>query len=349
MCTSSSTHSIRSGSVTKYGERYPRSNCIPSTTSRVVSMVRDSSTVMTPSLPTFFMASAMMLPICRSLLAEIVPTCAIMSPLTSRCSFLISSTAASTAFSMPRLSAVGLAPAATVFTPSRKMAWASTVAVVVPSPATSEVFEATSRTICAPMFSSGSCSSISFATVTPSLVMIGAPNFFSITAFRPLGPRVIFTASARALTPRRIDWREFSPVTICFAMSHSPLQNFLLDFPGLRPRAGSRTGEKLPFAGRGLGSAGKLGKNFVFTKNQVIFVFYFNFGATVFAKQHPVAGLYVEGNALTLLDFARASCNHFALLRLLFGRIGDDDSALDCLFFLNPLDQHAIMQRSHLN
>src|SRR6267378_3254373 len=31
MCTSSRTHSIRSGSVTKYGERYPRSNCIPST------------------------------------------------------------------------------------------------------------------------------------------------------------------------------------------------------------------------------------------------------------------------------------------------------------------------------
>jgi len=39
---------------------------------------------MTPSLPTFFMASAMMPPICLSLLAEMVPTCAIMSPLTSR-------------------------------------------------------------------------------------------------------------------------------------------------------------------------------------------------------------------------------------------------------------------------
>jgi hypothetical protein len=32
---------------------------------------------MTPSLPTFFIASAMMLPICLSLLALIVPTCAI--------------------------------------------------------------------------------------------------------------------------------------------------------------------------------------------------------------------------------------------------------------------------------
>jgi hypothetical protein len=50
---------------------------------------------------------------------------------------------------MPRFRAVGLAPAATVFTPSRKMAWARTVAVVVPSPATSEVFEATSDQLCA--------------------------------------------------------------------------------------------------------------------------------------------------------------------------------------------------------
>src|SRR2546428_19279 len=148
---------------------------MPSTTSRVVSIVLDSSTVMTPSLPTFFMASAMMPPICLSLLAEMVPTWAIISPLTSLWSFLISSTATSTARSMPRLRAVGLAPAATVLTPSRKMACASTVAVVVPSPATSEVFEATSRTICAPMFSRGSRSSISFATVTPSLVKFGAP------------------------------------------------------------------------------------------------------------------------------------------------------------------------------
>src|SRR5436305_1637969 len=74
--------SMRSGSVTKYGERYPRSNCMPSTTSSCVSMVLDSSTVMTPSLPTFFMASAMILPMVSSLLAEMVPTCAIMSPVT---------------------------------------------------------------------------------------------------------------------------------------------------------------------------------------------------------------------------------------------------------------------------
>ena len=76
--------------------------------------------------------------------------------------------------------------------------------MVVPSPATSEVFEATSRTICAPMFSSDAGSSISLATVTPSLVIVGEPNFFSMTTLRPFGPSVTFTASARMLTPRRI-------------------------------------------------------------------------------------------------------------------------------------------------
>ena len=84
------------------------------------------------------------------------------------------------------------------------MAWARTVAVVVPSPATSEVLEATSFTICAPMFSNLFSSSISLATVTPSLVMVGEPKLFSMTTLRPLGPRVTFTASARVLTPLRI-------------------------------------------------------------------------------------------------------------------------------------------------
>src|SRR5438105_12552176 len=81
---------------------------------------------------------------------------------------------------------------------------ASRVAVVVPSPAVSEVLVATSRTICAPMFWKRSPRSISLATVTPSLVMVGAPYDFSSTTLRPLGPRVTATASERILTPRRI-------------------------------------------------------------------------------------------------------------------------------------------------
>ena len=51
-----------------------------------------------------------------------------------------------TDFSMPDRMAMGLAPAATFRSPSFRMAWARTVAVVVPSPATSWVFVATSFT-----------------------------------------------------------------------------------------------------------------------------------------------------------------------------------------------------------
>ncbi len=103
---------------------------------------------------------------------------------------------------MPRFSDIGLAPAATLRSPSRTSAWASTVAVVVPSPATSSVFLATSLTSSAPIFSYGSSRSISLAMETPSLVIVGAPHFFSSTTLRPLGPRVTLTASARVFIPR---------------------------------------------------------------------------------------------------------------------------------------------------
>ena len=176
---------------------------MPSTTSSSVSSDFASSTVITPSLPTFSIASARNSPISASPLAEIVPTWAISwLDVTFLVFFLRSSTTASTAMSMPRLRSIGFMPAATAFEPSLTMAWASTVAVVVPSPATSEVFEATSRTICAPMFSNLSSSSISLATVTPSLVMRGAPNDLSSTTLRPLGPSVTRTALARISTPR---------------------------------------------------------------------------------------------------------------------------------------------------
>src|SRR4051812_5857142 len=108
---------------------------------------------------------------------------------------------------MPRLMSIGPWPAATRRAPSLKIAWASTVAVVVPSPATSEVLEATSFTICAPMFWSLSSSSISLATVTPSLVIVGEPHDFSRMTLRPRGPSVTFTVLASRLSPCAIALR----------------------------------------------------------------------------------------------------------------------------------------------
>ena len=75
--------------------------------------------MITPSLPTFSIACAMMVPIVSSLFAEIVPTCAIILPFTGLLSFFSSSVTASTAFSIPRFRAIGLAPAVTFLLPSR--------------------------------------------------------------------------------------------------------------------------------------------------------------------------------------------------------------------------------------
>ena len=144
--------------------------------------------------------------------AEMDATCAISSlDSTSFDCALICSTTAATAFSMPRLRIIGLAPAATFFSPPFTMARASTVAVVVPSPATSFVLVATSLQSCAPMFSHGSCSSISLAMVTPSFVMVGAPHFLSSTTFWPLGPSVMATASASLSTPASSERLASSP------------------------------------------------------------------------------------------------------------------------------------------
>src|SRR5437870_7010739 len=101
------------------------------------------------------------------------------------------------------------------------MASARIVAVVVPSPATSLVLLAASLTSCAPMFSYGSCNSISSATVTPSLVTFGLPQPLSITAFRPRGPRVLRTARASLLTPASNFCRASSLYVSCLAAIHT--------------------------------------------------------------------------------------------------------------------------------
>ena len=140
------------------------------------------------------------------MLAEIEATCLICSELlpTSLLCLANSSVIEATALSIPLLISIGFAPAATFLSPSFTIACAKTVAVVVPSPARSLVLEATSFTICAPMFSKASSNSISLATETPSFVTTGAPKDLLIITLRPFGPKVTFTAFANASTPRLI-------------------------------------------------------------------------------------------------------------------------------------------------
>src|SRR3954453_16728406 len=290
-----------------------------STTSSSNARPLASSTVITPSLPTFSIASAIFSPTSRSPLAEMIPTCAISFE--SETSFeraLRSATTFWTARSIPRLRSIGFMPAATDFMPSRTIAWARTVAVVVPSPAMSLVFEATSRTICAPMFSNLSLSSISLATVTPSFVMRGAPNDLSITTLRPLGPSVTRTASARMSIPRSIRSR----ASVLCLMS---LAAIIIPSPP--------------------GSSGADdAHDFGFFHDEQFLTVDLDLGAGPFAEQHAVSGLDVEGlQGAVIRAGARSDGDDLAFHRLFLGGIGDDDAAPRFFFLVDAFDDDAVV------
>src|SRR5258707_8210721 len=310
---------------------------MPSTTSSSVSSDFASSTVMTPSLPTFFIASARNLPISASPLAEMVPTCAISSfEVTFFEFFFRSSTTASTARSMPRLRSIGFMPAATDLAPSRTIACARTVAVVVPSPAKSEDFEATSRTICAPIFSNLSSSSISLATVTPSLVIRGAPNDLSSTTLRPLGPSVTRTALARMSTPRNIRSRASTEnLTSLAAILITPF--FVRQRRCARRQQRQASGGSLP--GRRFGGACEHAHDVAFLHDQVFDTLDLDLRARPLAEQHAVAGPQVDRDELAgLVTAAGTDRSDLALRGLLLRRIGDDDAAGCLRFGINTLD-----------
>src|SRR3989449_1335015 len=313
---------------------------MPSTTSSTVSADLDSSTVMTPSLPTFSMASAIRLPMVLSLLEAMVATCAIsFLSLVDLDILLSSSTTASTAASMPRLSPIGLAPAVTFLSPSRTMAWARTVAVVVPSPAMSEFLEATSLSIWAPMSSKLSLSSISLATVPPSLVMVGLPNFLSITTLRPLGPRVALTAAAMMLTPRSRAARPSSLNRTCFGI-------LVLLFDRARELTGPRGPVGLAVRARLLDDR----EHVLFLHDQVLLLVHLDLGARVLAEEDPVVRLHVQRDLLAILvHLPVAHCDDLALLGLLLRGVGNDDAALLGILLFLALDEDPVVQRTNLH
>src|SRR5690348_3056 len=307
------------------------------------------------------MASARKRPISASPLAEMVPTWAISSfEVTFFEFFLRSSMIDSTARSTPRLRSIGFMPAATALEPSLTIAAASTVAVVVPSPAMSEVFEATSRTIWAPMFSNLSSSSISLATVTPSLVMRGAPKLLSSTTLRPFGPSVTRTALARISTPRSI----FSRASPAKRTSLAAMLNFSVSLKP-HPQEHSRSecvskdgrkgdcfrvarAETLACGGllrtRQLRS-GEHAHDVGLLHDQELLAVELDLGAGPLAEQHPVADLDVErGQLAVLVAPARADADDLALLRLLLRGVGDDDAAGGLLLGLDAAHDDAVVQ-----
>src|SRR5258708_57463 len=285
---------------------------------------------MTPSLPTFFMASERNLPISASPLAEMVPTWAISSFEVPFLEFLARGAAtASTAMSIPRFRSIGFMPAATDLAPSRTIAAASTVAVVVPSPAASADLEATSRTIWAPMFSNLSSSSISLATVTPSLVMRGAPNDLSSTTLRPLGPSVTLTALLRMSTPRSILSRASTPNLTSLA----DIFCFLEIYEGKRRLSGLLLGR---------GKVGENAHDVALLHDQEFFAIELDLGARPLAEQHPVADLEVDRDQFAgFVAAAWADRRDFPLRGLFLGAVRNVDAASGLSFGVDLLEPEA--------
>src|SRR3954453_1854012 len=326
---------------------------MPSVKSSSRPKVFDSSTVTTPSLPTRSMASARTSPIEGSA-AEMDATWAIsLLSSISLAWLLIDSTTAATALSMPRLRPIGLAPAATLRRPSRMSAWASTVAVVVPSPATSLVLVATSLTSWAPMFSKGSSSSTSRAMVTPSLVMVGAPNFLSITTLRPLGPSVTLTVSASALTPRSSDRRAFSSNWRIFAMRVFVLKVACRPVQPTPPRSTGREGwvvlggvvEPLPAQRVSAMSLLDDREHVASRENEGFLAVVLDLGAAVLAVEPGVTDADVERQTLTVLETTRTHGQDDALLGLLLGSVRDHETRRGGLLGLKRLDHDAVLKR----
>src|SRR5689334_16682237 len=84
-------------------------------------------------------------------------------------------------------------------------------------------------------------------------------------------------------------------------------------------------------------------ENFLFAEDQVVDVLELDVGAGVFAEEDSVADLHVEREDVTFIgDAALADGNHFALLRLFFGAVGDDDAADALFLFFDASDENAI-------
>jgi hypothetical protein len=90
--------------------------------------------------------------------------------------------------------------------------------------------------------------------------------------------------------------------------------------------------------------AGQDAQDFLFTHDDEIFTIQLDFGAGVLAEQDAVALFHCQGKHLAfIVALAFADGDYFALLRLFFGAVGDDDATTGGLTFFNPPNQQAVV------
>src|SRR5437870_12215036 len=105
----------------------------------------------------------------------------------------------------------------------------------------------------------------------------------------------------------------------------------------------------LLLAGGRLGHSAQFHQDFLLAEDQILLVVDLDVVAGVLAKQDPVAHLYVQRDAMALFHLAGSDGHYFALLRLFFSRIGDNDPAFRGFFLFQPAYEDAVMQRSDIH
>src|SRR5437016_3085939 len=92
------------------------------------------------------------------------------------------------------------------------------------------------------------------------------------------------------------------------------------------------------------------GEDVVLAHDQILLVVDLHLGAGVLPEQDLVPGLHIERDLLALVgDLAVTDGDHLTLLRLLLGRVRDDDPTLLDLLLLEPLHQKPIVQWTNLH
>src|SRR4051812_1774355 len=190
------------------------------------------------------------------------------------------------------------------------------------------------------MFSYGSSSSTSLAMVTPSLVIVGAPHFLSMTTLRPLGPSVTFTTLASASTPRCSASRASVSNTRIFDMT---LSSELL--------ALTKTPRSPSHGWRGYGalfSAYLLlddREHVAGGQDEVLLGAELDLGAAVLREDDGVTLVDVQRQPLAVLEAAGADSDDGALLGLLLGGVRDDDAGRRRLLGLQHRHDDAVFER----
>src|ERR1700741_1546682 len=183
------------------------------------------------------------------------------------------------------------------------------------------------------MFSNLSSSSISLATVTPSLVIRGAPNDLSRITLRPFGPSVTLTALLRISTPRNMRSRASEE-------KRTSLADMMFN-PWFEMRGQAGSGRLFLRGACALDHPHDVG----LLHDQKVLAIDLDLRAGPFAEQNPVARFKFEWHQLAaLVPSARPHGDDLALLRLLLDGVGNNDAAFRLILPLDAADDDTVVQ-----